>query len=249
MTTSIKTDAARTHLTAAGMSGEDLAWLDRHGWNDGNIPPPSTDEIAAYERREAALNSAIAGLGSANAANRWKASSPPPSGRDSPICAIAEKRTTRAFAETEVGFPFGQSGLLSLSAHTGGQNPTLGSRRHMDRRMCADTRRLRVFSINIQSLNTQGRTGMHTNKIIVAALIALAAFPARRAPGTRTATPPTPASRVRRISMRIPWPAAIARHRNTWRGPRSRTGPNRWAIAAVCCCSCLAAKRALLAPR
>ena len=63
MTTSIKTDAARTHRTAAGMSGEDLAWLDRHGWNDGNIPPPSTDEIAAYERREAALNSAIAGLG------------------------------------------------------------------------------------------------------------------------------------------------------------------------------------------
>lgn len=68
MTTSIKTDAARTHRTAAGMSGEDLAWLDRHGWNDGNIPPPSTDEIAAYERREAALNSAIAGLGSSERA-------------------------------------------------------------------------------------------------------------------------------------------------------------------------------------
>jgi hypothetical protein len=63
MTTPIETNTARIRLVAAGMSGEDLAWLDRHGWNDADIPPPSADEIEAYERREAALNAAIAGLG------------------------------------------------------------------------------------------------------------------------------------------------------------------------------------------
>jgi hypothetical protein len=63
MTTAIKSNAARARLAAAGMSGEDLAWLDRHGWNDADIPPPATDEIEAYERREAMLNSAIAGFG------------------------------------------------------------------------------------------------------------------------------------------------------------------------------------------
>lgn len=63
MTTSIESNAARARLAGAGMSGEDLAWLDRHGWNHADIPPPSTDEIEAYERREATLNSAIAGLG------------------------------------------------------------------------------------------------------------------------------------------------------------------------------------------
>lgn len=55
--------AARARLAAAGMSGEDLAWLDKHGWSDADIPPPSPGEIAAYERRESALNSAIAGMG------------------------------------------------------------------------------------------------------------------------------------------------------------------------------------------
>jgi hypothetical protein len=63
MTISIEVNAARARLAAVGMSGEDLAWLDRHGWNDADIPPPSTNEIEAYERREATLNSAIAGLG------------------------------------------------------------------------------------------------------------------------------------------------------------------------------------------
>ncbi len=63
MTTLIEMNAARTRVSAAGMRGEDLAWLDRHGWNDADIPPPSTDEIEAYERREATLNLAIAGLG------------------------------------------------------------------------------------------------------------------------------------------------------------------------------------------
>ena len=63
MTTSIEMNAERSRVTGAGMSGEDLAWLDRHGWNDADIPPPSTDEIEAYERREAALNLAVAGLG------------------------------------------------------------------------------------------------------------------------------------------------------------------------------------------
>jgi hypothetical protein len=63
MTTSIEIQAARTRLTAAGMSGEDLAWFDQHGWNDADIPSPSMDESEAYERREATLNSAIAALG------------------------------------------------------------------------------------------------------------------------------------------------------------------------------------------
>jgi hypothetical protein len=63
LTTSTEIKAARSRLTAAGMSGEDLAWFDQHGWNDADIPPPSADEIDAYERREATLNSAIAALG------------------------------------------------------------------------------------------------------------------------------------------------------------------------------------------
>jgi len=63
MTALIETNAARIRLVAAGMSDEDLAWLDRHGWNDGDIPPPTKDEIEAYQRREAKLNAAIAGLG------------------------------------------------------------------------------------------------------------------------------------------------------------------------------------------
>ena len=51
-------------------------------------------EIEAYERREATLNSAIAGLGiSERGETRWKANSPPLSGRNSPICATATKRT------------------------------------------------------------------------------------------------------------------------------------------------------------
>jgi hypothetical protein len=63
MTTSIEMTAARSRLAAAGLSAEDFAWFDQHGWNDADIPPPSPNEVAAFERREAALNSAIAGLG------------------------------------------------------------------------------------------------------------------------------------------------------------------------------------------
>lgn len=63
MPTSIETAAARDRLAAAGLGPVDLAWFDQHGWNDADIPPPEPTEIAAYERREAALNSAIAGLG------------------------------------------------------------------------------------------------------------------------------------------------------------------------------------------
>ena len=63
MPTSIETAAARERLAAAGLGPVDLAWFDQHGWNDADIPPPEPNEIAAYERREAALNSAIAGLG------------------------------------------------------------------------------------------------------------------------------------------------------------------------------------------
>jgi hypothetical protein len=62
MTTSIET-AARNRLTTAGFSAEDFTWFEQHGWNDADIPPPAPNEVAAYERRETALNSAIAGLG------------------------------------------------------------------------------------------------------------------------------------------------------------------------------------------
>jgi hypothetical protein len=47
MTASIEMNAARIRVSAAGMCGEDLGWFDRHGWNDADIPPPSTDKIEA----------------------------------------------------------------------------------------------------------------------------------------------------------------------------------------------------------
>lgn len=62
MTTSIET-AARNRLTTAGLTAEDFAWFEQHGWNDADIPPPPPNEIAAYKRREAALNSSIADFG------------------------------------------------------------------------------------------------------------------------------------------------------------------------------------------
>jgi uncharacterized protein (DUF2267 family) len=72
MTTSIETNAARARLAAAGMSGEDLVWLDRHGWNDADIPPPSTDEIEAYERREGVAMTDIQEFNiAAHAAEEW----------------------------------------------------------------------------------------------------------------------------------------------------------------------------------
>ncbi len=54
--------SARAALAAAGMSGDDLAWLDSVDWRDANIPPPSPGEIGAYQRRETALNASIAYL-------------------------------------------------------------------------------------------------------------------------------------------------------------------------------------------
>ncbi len=63
MPTSIEMTAARDRLVAEGLSIEDLAWFERYGWSDADIPPPKPNEIAAYQRREAALNSAIAGFG------------------------------------------------------------------------------------------------------------------------------------------------------------------------------------------
>ncbi len=63
MPTSIETTAVRGRLAAAGLNAEDLAWFDQHGWNDADIPPPEPNEVPAYERREAALNFAVADLG------------------------------------------------------------------------------------------------------------------------------------------------------------------------------------------
>lgn len=63
MPTSTETTAVHDRLAAAGLGPEDLAWFDNHGWSDADIPPPEPGEVPAYQRRETALNSAIAGLG------------------------------------------------------------------------------------------------------------------------------------------------------------------------------------------
>ncbi len=104
MPTSIETAAARDATGRRGLGPSDLAWFDQHGWNDADIPPPEPNEIAAYERREAALNSAIAGRASRNAGGRWKAGSRPPSGRGSPISAT-ETRTPSKSHRSKTVFP------------------------------------------------------------------------------------------------------------------------------------------------
>ena len=133
MPTSIETAAARDRLAAAGLGPVDLAWFDQHDWNDADIPPPEPNEIAAYERREAALNSAIAGLGITERGGRWKAGSRPPSGRGSSISAT-ETRTPSKSRRSKTVFPtsagavstasgrrrlIGCSSLLSVSGMTG----------------------------------------------------------------------------------------------------------------------------------
>ncbi|WP_342363227.1 hypothetical protein [Terrarubrum flagellatum] len=57
--------ALRARLTAAGLGGRDLAWLEDRSWSDRNIPAiSSATERTEYARREAALNAAIASLSS-----------------------------------------------------------------------------------------------------------------------------------------------------------------------------------------
>ena len=46
-------------LELAGFSSGDLAWFESFGWDDAQVPPPRPDEIADYQRREAALNASI----------------------------------------------------------------------------------------------------------------------------------------------------------------------------------------------
>jgi len=46
-------------LELAGFSGDDLVWFDSFGRDDARVPPPRPDEIADYQRREAALNASI----------------------------------------------------------------------------------------------------------------------------------------------------------------------------------------------
>jgi hypothetical protein len=52
----------RERLREAGFSPEDFLWFDAFGWDDGRTPAPKPEEIAAFRRREAALNAAVAHL-------------------------------------------------------------------------------------------------------------------------------------------------------------------------------------------
>jgi hypothetical protein len=52
----------RARLREAGLTAEDFAWFDSFGWDDSRVPEPGPQEIAAFRRRESALNAAIAPL-------------------------------------------------------------------------------------------------------------------------------------------------------------------------------------------
>lgn len=50
-------------LAAVGMSAEDIGWLESLGWSDAAVPPVKSEaDAAAYSRREAKLNAAVAEL-------------------------------------------------------------------------------------------------------------------------------------------------------------------------------------------
>lgn len=53
----------QTRLRVAGMSADDVQWLEGLGWSDGAVPPVrSAQEAIEYARREDKLNAAIAEL-------------------------------------------------------------------------------------------------------------------------------------------------------------------------------------------
>lgn len=49
-------------LTRQGLTAEDLAWFDSIDWDESAVPAVDASQLAAYRRREAALNRAIAPL-------------------------------------------------------------------------------------------------------------------------------------------------------------------------------------------
>jgi hypothetical protein len=56
-------DSLKARLASSGLTREDLAWFDSLQWRDANVPPPASDEVDQYQRREAALNADIVKLG------------------------------------------------------------------------------------------------------------------------------------------------------------------------------------------
>ena len=52
----------REGLREAGLTSEDFAWFDSFGWDNSRVPEPRPDELAAFRRRESALNATIAQL-------------------------------------------------------------------------------------------------------------------------------------------------------------------------------------------
>ena len=54
---------SRARAAAAGLGPDDMSWLDRLGWSDAAVPSIGGDsQLAEYQRRERALNAAVAHL-------------------------------------------------------------------------------------------------------------------------------------------------------------------------------------------
>lgn len=54
---------SRARAAAAGLPPDDMVWLDGLGWSDSAIPAVASDgQLADYQRRERALNAAVAHL-------------------------------------------------------------------------------------------------------------------------------------------------------------------------------------------
>lgn len=70
MTKQTLSPESRARLLAAGLGGEDMAWLDALDWNDAAAPPARSEaEVEAYKRRERILNTAISALSFAERAD------------------------------------------------------------------------------------------------------------------------------------------------------------------------------------
>ena len=54
---------SRVRAAAAGLGPDDMTWLDGLRWSDSAVPPVASDgQLADYQRRERALNAAVAHL-------------------------------------------------------------------------------------------------------------------------------------------------------------------------------------------
>jgi hypothetical protein len=52
----------RERLREAGLTPGDFAWFESFGWDDAKVPSPKPEDISDFQRREAALNAAVAPL-------------------------------------------------------------------------------------------------------------------------------------------------------------------------------------------